>query len=87
MQTELEKGTLVWVTPRIGEAWTSREMVEKHGNLWVVDGIAMRGDGPKPAWYWCKSLSNGYVYDFRADEIEVKDEAEPNNVRQDEGAR
>jgi hypothetical protein len=61
-------------------------MMERHGNLWVVDSKAMAVNDTRPKWYWCKSISTGYLYDWREDEMEVHETKEPNNVRQEEGA-
>jgi hypothetical protein len=47
-------------------------MMERHGNLWVVDGKGGIRVETKPAWYWCKSISTGYVFDWREDEMEVQ---------------
>lgn len=63
----LAKGTLVWVTPHS----KSEEFVDRHGALWIVDSIAMRGDLPTPSWYWCRAMADGYLFDWRADELTI----------------
>ena len=69
----LARGTLVWVNVATNYTPNMSVMLEKYGNLWVVDGIAMRGDGPTPSWYWCKSLSNpDIIYDWREDELSLR---------------
>jgi hypothetical protein len=76
----MNKGTLVWVESMVGDA-QSREMTTKHGKLWVVEKQAAGlGD-----WYWCKSISTGYIYDWHEHDMQVHETKEPNNVRQ-EGA-
>ena len=77
MDYELPKGTLVWVEPKVNATNLSQVMVNRHGKLWVIDCIAMRRDAPsRPAWYWCRSMTDGYTYDWREDELIVAKEDE-----------
>lgn len=72
----LGQGTLVRVQPRTaGQVQIPTQMVEKHGALWVVDSIAMRGTEKIPTWYWCRPLANPTIYfDWREDELTVAKE-------------